>query len=75
MIDYGLPDRGYYPIRGRSWVQLDYLLWWVQGQNIPALATTPAGSVVFGQERIDDNAVSGLRLRGGYFFDCDGMCG
>ncbi len=75
MAGWGLPDRGYYPVRGRTWVQLDYLLWWVQGQNIPALATTPAGNVVFGQERIDGGAFNGLRLRGGYFFDCQGMCG
>jgi hypothetical protein len=72
---YGLPDRGYYPIRGRNWLQFDYLLWWVQGQNIPALAVAPGGSVVFGQERIDGDVTNGLRLRGGHFFDCDGTCG
>jgi hypothetical protein len=69
------PGQAYYPLRGRSWVQVDYLLWWVQGQNLPPLATTPAGGVVFGQERIDGDAQSGLRLRGGHFLDCDGLSG
>jgi hypothetical protein len=65
----------YYPLRGRTWLELDYLLWWVQGQNFPTLAATAAGNVVLGQERLDGDAQSGLRLRGGHFYDCDGVCG
>ena len=62
--NYGLPNRGNYSLRGQSWIGLDYLLWWPQGQNIPVLATGPAGNVVFGRERIDGDVLNGVRLRG-----------
>lgn len=70
----GPPCGSYYAARSLNWVQADYLLWWLQGQAIGSLVTDPNGTVL-GGDRLDDGARSGLRIRGGHFFDCDGACG
>ena len=62
-----------------SWYgEADYLIWWVKGNRVPALVSTspngtsrsdagvlgtPGASVLFGDERIDDNYRSGGRIR------------
>lgn len=55
-------------------MQVDYLLWWIQGQRIPTLATTLTGDRLLGG-RLDSDSQNGLRVRGGTYFDCDGTCG
>ena len=74
----------------RVWGGAEYLLWWVQGQRIPALVTTsPAGtapgqagvmgvpgtSVLFGDSRLNDAARSGVRLSLGMWLDDCHTCG
>jgi hypothetical protein len=68
----------------RFWVRGEYLTWWTSGNRLPPLLTTglagtdrdfagvlgQAGtSLVFGDQRVDQNMRSGLRLRAGYWFD------
>ncbi|HSQ56337.1 MAG TPA: BBP7 family outer membrane beta-barrel protein, partial [Gemmata sp.] len=77
-------------IRQRFWGGAEYLLWWVQGQRIPALATTsapgtpltqagvigaPCTAVLFGNSRITDSAASGFRVYGGLWLDDCQRCG
>lgn len=74
----------------RNWVTLDYLYWWVQGSQTPALITTspqgtplnqagilgqPGTSVLFGNTRVDDDGRSGGRLRFGRWLDDCGNVG
>ncbi|MHB8954658.1 MAG: BBP7 family outer membrane beta-barrel protein [Pirellulaceae bacterium] len=64
--------------------QLDMLIWWVKGNNVPALVTEspngtlrenagvlgePTTEVVFGDTGIDDNYRLGFRLTAGYWLD------
>lgn len=68
----------------RLWARADYLLWWFQGNSMPALVTTspsdtavenagvlgqPETSVLFGHQRIDDSARHGARLTLGYWLN------
>jgi len=65
------------PWRG-AWGRAEYLQWWVQGANTPALVTSnpnngilPAATVLFGNERINEGGKSGGRFTAGYWFsDC-----
>lgn len=74
----------------RNWVTLDYLYWWVQGSQTPALITTspqgtplnqagilgqPGTAVLFGNTRVDDDGRSGGRLRFGRWLDDNGNVG
>ncbi|MCA9168181.1 MAG: BBP7 family outer membrane beta-barrel protein [Planctomycetales bacterium] len=72
---YGPPGGTYYRARSHYWGQVDYLLWWMQGEAINTLATDPNGNSVLGGNRLNDDARSGVRVRGGYNFDCDALCG
>ena len=68
----------------RLWGGAEYLLWWVQGQRVPALVTTslpgttpsqagvlglPGTSVLFGDSRLNDGSRSGVRLSVGMWLD------
>jgi hypothetical protein len=70
---------------GNRWYgSAEYLLWFIRGQNLPPLLTSgsvlgnppgalgqPGTTVLFGGNSFDNNPYSGLRLRGGYWFnDC-----
>ncbi len=72
---YGPQGGTYYRARGFNWVQADYLLWWLEGQHLPALAATGNGDVLLGGGRFGDGDRNGLRIRGGHFFDCGATCG
>jgi Putative beta barrel porin-7 (BBP7) len=67
-----------------TWVDAEYLLWWMRGQTLPALATTsPATTnpvtagvlgetgtrVLFGNREYDNGARSGARLSAGSWLD------
>lgn len=63
------------------WLELDLLGWWVQPMDTPVLATrAPRGStgalgnadttIVYGGKGILDDIRLGLRVRGGFWFDC-----
>jgi hypothetical protein len=68
---------------GNRWFgSAEYLLWFIQGQNLPPLLTSgsiadnppgaigqPGTSVLFGGNNFSNNPYSGLRLRGGYWFN------
>lgn len=70
---------------GNRWFgSAEYLLWFIKGQNVPPLLTTgpltdpvpgalgqPGTSVLFGGSGYANNPYSGLRLRGGYWFNDD----
>lgn len=64
-----------YQLRSLSWIQVDYLLWWMEGQQIPELARDTAGNTIVGDERLKPSSIDGVRIRGGHFFDCEGACG
>ncbi len=72
------------PRPSRIWAHGEYLLWWGQERNIPALVTTspngtprgaagrlgsPTTSILFGDELIGDDAQSGFRVAGGFWLD------
>jgi hypothetical protein len=74
----------------RLWGGAEYLLWWVQGQRVPALVTTsppgtpigqagvlglPGTSVLFGDTRMNDGGRSGVRLTIGMWLDDCRTCG
>jgi hypothetical protein len=70
------------PLRPRLYVEGEYLLWWIQGQSVPVLATTSAPSdfavlgapttqVLFGGNQINNGLYSGGRFTAGYWFGCD----
>lgn len=82
---------GYVPgpmsISERLWVRAEYLYWWTEGMELPALVTTsPAGTaqdqaailgepgteVLFGGGSINDDAVSGARFRSGFWLTQQG---
>ena len=71
----GPPSGCYYTARGRNWLQVDYLLWWMQGQRLQPLAATTAGDVVLGDRRLNTTNHNGVRIRGGRYLDCDANCG
>lgn len=56
-----------------GWVQLDYLMWWQSGMNIPPLLTTQASRTdiprtILGNEDILTDRLNGGRLRFGWWF-------
>lgn len=72
------------------WGRAEYLLWWVEGFSTPPLVTTsPVGTnrndagilglasttVLFGGERLNDQARSGVRLTVGSWCDGQGLWG
>ncbi len=71
------------PLRPRLYVGGEYLLWWIQGQATPVLATTsapsdfgvlgaPSTQVLFGGNQINGNSpFSGGRFTVGYWLGCD----
>ena len=71
----------------RWWVDGEYLLWFNKGQPLraPLLTTSAAAdmgvigqastTVLVGQERIGYNALSGMRLKAGFFGDADRRVG
>jgi hypothetical protein len=71
------------PLRPRLYTSAEYLLWWIQGQAVPVLATTSAPSdfgvlgapttrVLFGGNQINGNSpFSGGRFTVGYWLGCD----
>lgn len=70
------------PMRPRLYTSAEYLLWWIQGQSVPVLATTsspsdfgvlgaPSTQVLFGGNQINGNSpFSGARFSLGYWLDC-----
>jgi hypothetical protein len=71
------------PLRPRLYASAEYLLWWIQGQAVPVLATTsapndfgilgaPTTQVLFGGNQINGNSpFSGGRFTLGYWLDGD----
>ncbi|MGH7172805.1 MAG: BBP7 family outer membrane beta-barrel protein [Gemmataceae bacterium] len=72
---------------GNRWYgSAEYLLWFIRGQNVPPLLTSgsvadalpgaigqPGTNILYGNTNSANNPYSGLRLRGGYWFnDCHG---
>ncbi len=73
-------DWSYYPCR-HLWGRAEYLSWWVRGSNTPALLTTspdttplgiagvlPGATVVFGDQRMNQQGRSGGRFTLGNWF-------
>jgi hypothetical protein len=70
-------------LRPRLYTAAEYLLWWIQGQSVPVLATTsapndfgilgaPTTQILFGGDRINGNSpFSGGRFTVGYWLGCD----
>lgn len=68
---------------GNRWYgSAEYLLWFIRGQTLPPLLTTgpltaavpgalgqPGTTVLYGGNTYDNNPYSGVRLRGGYWFN------
>ncbi|HTU20456.1 MAG TPA: BBP7 family outer membrane beta-barrel protein [Gemmataceae bacterium] len=68
---------------GNRWYgSAEYLLWFIRGQNVPPLLTSgsvadavpgalgqPGTNILVGNSIVSNNPYSGLRLRGGYWFD------
>jgi hypothetical protein len=70
----------------RLQVQAEYLLWWVNSQRIPVLATTslsgglgflgqPGTTTLLGPGNFGNTLRNGMRLRAGYWFDDCGTWG
>ncbi len=74
------PD--YFPIASQLWFRADYLLWWTQGSDVPALVTTSTAgtvqtdagvlglsttSILFGDTAVTDGTRSGGRMTLGYW--------
>jgi hypothetical protein len=60
----------------RFWVELDFLLWWREGRDFPALVTgapgtlsDPPSPVLFGGEQLSEQARPGGRLQFGIWLD------
>lgn len=68
----------------RYWAQTDFLLWWVQGDDVPPLVTSaplgvleddaaelgqPLTSILLGDGRLDTDPRAGGRLRAGMWLD------
>jgi hypothetical protein len=64
------------------WVRVDYLHWWLQGYSVPPLATSvpvgggrgtitnPNTTILLGNERLDGDGRSGVRVNFGYRLGC-----
>jgi hypothetical protein len=62
------------PAAGAFWLEADYLLWTVKGDQLPALASTgvlgaPGTVVLFGDAAVNDRWRSGGQIKAGYWFD------
>jgi hypothetical protein len=72
------------PPSGSFWIGAEYLLWSTKGDHLPPLVTTsppgtprpqagvvgaPGTTVLFGDGAVADGWRSGVRLRGGYWFE------
>jgi hypothetical protein len=75
----GIFGPGPNPLMPRLYLGAEYLLWWVQGQRVPVLATTsspndfgvlgaPSTQALFGGNQINTNPYSGGRFTAGYWF-------
>jgi hypothetical protein len=56
------------------WIEADYLLWTVKGDQLPALASTgslgaPGTVVLFGDAAVNERWRSGGQIKAGYWFD------
>jgi hypothetical protein len=82
----GTDDPGAGPAADRGYVRLEYLMWWVNPQRIPVLASTsttgglgflgePGTAALLGPGRYGDQFRSGFRVRGGWWCDDDGHVG
>lgn len=69
------------PLRSRFYLSGEYLLWWLQGDRIPVLATTsaagdfgilgaPTTTTLFGGNAVNTSPFSGGRFTIGYWLDC-----
>ena len=79
----GPPVAAFNPQRPRFYARGEYLLWWIQGQSAPVLATTsspsdfgvlgaPTTQVLFGGNNIGGNSpFSGGQFTVGYWLGCD----
>ncbi|MGH7174080.1 MAG: BBP7 family outer membrane beta-barrel protein [Gemmataceae bacterium] len=77
------PFPNFNPLRPRLYVSGEYLLWFIQGQSVPVLATTsspsdfgvlgaPTTQVLFGGNQIGGNSpFSGGQYTAGYWLGCD----
>ncbi len=69
-------------VQKKAWVDAEYLLWWMRGQNLPAIATTstvgtsagqagvlgaPGSSTLIGGNWANDGLRSGGKFSGGYW--------
>lgn len=74
------------PAIDQVYLRLEYLLWFVNPQRIPALATTapdgglgflgqPGTQTLLGPGEFGDTLRNGFRVRGGYWFQDCGSCG
>ena len=74
------------PAADRGYVRLEYLMWWVNPQRVPVLASTsttgglgflgePGTAALLGPERFGDRFRSGFRVRGGWWCDDEGHLG
>jgi hypothetical protein len=71
------------PLATRVYASAEYLLWWIQGQSVPVLATTsvpgdfgvlgaPTTQILFGGNQINGGSpFSGARFTLGYWLGCD----
>ncbi|QDT07546.1 hypothetical protein K227x_59740 [Rubripirellula lacrimiformis] len=82
---------GYVPgpmaIADRLWIRADYLHWWTEGMDVPALVTTspdgtartsagilgqPGTRTLFGGGEINNDSTSGVRFRTGFWLNAQG---
>jgi hypothetical protein len=86
LVADGGDDPGAAPATDRGYVRLEYLLWWVNPQRVPVMATTsttgglgflgePGTAVLLGPDRLGNSFRDGFRVRAGWWFDEDGSCG
>jgi hypothetical protein len=72
------------PVQSRCYVDAEYLLWWLKGENTPPLLTTSSASdfgilgapttrILSGGSEINNDLRSGARVTVGYYSDTDGL--
>ena len=77
-------------IRDRLWFRTEFLYWWPEGMDLPALVTTsppttpqsqagvlgePDTTVLFGAGEINGSSAAGLRLKSGFWLSNEGAYG
>jgi hypothetical protein len=76
-----LAGSAFNPQSQRFYLDGEYLLWWIKGDNLPVLATTssvadtgilgaPTTTVLFGGHAVNTGPFSGGRFTAGYWLDC-----